>query len=51
MVPVDFLGGVGFKTHRPHPTSPRMRMDLRTAVTWRDEVDAAIDRLVEWPKH
>ena len=46
MVPVDFLSGVGFKTHRPHPTSPRMRMDLRTAVTWRDEVDAAIDRLM-----
>ena len=46
VVPVDFLSGVGFKTHRPHPTSPRMRMDLRTAVTWRDEVDAAIDRLM-----
>lgn len=45
-VPVDFLGSVGFKTHRPHPTSPRMRMDLRTAVTWRDEVEAAIERIV-----
>ncbi|RYJ06012.1 MAG: N-acetyltransferase [Actinomycetales bacterium] len=46
LLPADFLGGVGFKTHRPHPTSPRMRMDLRTAVTWRDEVDAAIDRVL-----
>lgn len=46
VVPVDFLGSVGFKTHRPHPTSPRMRMDLRTAVSWRDEVEAAIERLV-----
>ncbi|MBA2955059.1 GNAT family N-acetyltransferase [Nocardioides sp. MAH-18] len=46
MVPVDFLGSVGFKTHRPHPVSPRLRMDLRTAVTWRDEVEAAIERIV-----
>ena len=22
VVPVDFLGGVGFKTHRPHPRTP-----------------------------
>jgi len=46
VVPVDFLGSVGFKTHRPHPTSPRMRMDLRTAVSWRDEVEAALERLL-----
>ena len=35
VVPADFLGSVGFKTHRPHRTTPRMRMDLRTALTWR----------------
>ena len=46
LLPVDFLGGVGFKTHRAHPTTPRMRMDLRTAVRWRDEVEAALERLV-----
>lgn len=46
VVPVDFLGSVGFKTHRPHPTSPRLRMDLRTAISWRDEVEAALERLV-----
>ena len=45
-VPVDFLSSVGFKTHRPHPTTPRMRMDLRTAVRWRDEFEAAFERLV-----
>ena len=44
-VPVDFLSGVGFRTHRPHPVAPRMRMDLRSAVTWKDEVEAALDRL------
>lgn len=46
VVPAEFLGGVGFKTHRAHPTTPRMRMDLRTALTWRDEVEAALERLL-----
>lgn len=46
VVPADFLSGVGFKTHRPHPVHPRMRMELRTTVTWRSEVEAAIERLV-----
>ncbi|WP_121254006.1 GNAT family N-acetyltransferase [Nocardioides ferulae] len=46
LLPVDFLGGVGFKTHRPHALTPRMRMDLRSALTWRDEVEAALERLV-----
>jgi GNAT superfamily N-acetyltransferase len=45
-VPADFLGSVGFKTQRPHPITPRMRMELRSALTWRDEVEAAIERLV-----
>lgn len=46
LVPTDFLARVGFRTHRPHPSTPRMRMDLRSAITWRDEVEAALDRLV-----
>jgi GNAT superfamily N-acetyltransferase len=46
VVPADFLGSVGFKTHRPHPVHPRMRMELRTAVSWRGEVEAALERLV-----
>ncbi|QZY29150.1 GNAT family N-acetyltransferase [Nocardioides coralli] len=45
-VPADFLSGVGFRTQRPHPITPRMRMDLRTAVSWKDEVEAALERLV-----
>ncbi len=44
-LPVGFLGGVGFGTQRPHPSTPRMRMDLRSALSWRDEVEAAIERL------
>ena len=46
VVPADFLGGVGFKTHRPHPVHPRMRMELRSALTWRDELEAAVERLL-----
>lgn len=46
LTPVEFLGGVGFKTHRPHPLTPRMRMELRSALTWRDEVEAAVERLL-----
>ncbi len=46
LLPADFLGSVGFKTHRPHLSTPRMRMDLRTALTWRTEVEAALERLV-----
>jgi GNAT superfamily N-acetyltransferase len=45
-LPVEFLGSVGFKTHRPHPTAPRMRMELRTTLSWRDEVEVAFGRLV-----
>lgn len=46
LTPVDFLGAVGFSTQRAHSTTPRMRMDLRTAVTWKDPVTAAWERLV-----
>ena len=41
-----FLARVGFKTHRPHPVHPRMRMELRSVLTWRDELEAAVDRLI-----
>ena len=43
---VEFLGSVGFKTHRPHARHPRMRMDLRSALSWRDEVEAALEKLI-----
>lgn len=44
--PVDFWLRTGFRTHRAHPVVPRVRMDLRSTVTWMDEVEAAIERLV-----
>ena len=30
LIPADFLRGVGFKTIRPHPRWPRLRMELRS---------------------
>jgi GNAT superfamily N-acetyltransferase len=45
VVPAEFLGAVGFAPQRPHPTTPRMRMDLRSTISWKGEVEQALDRL------
>lgn len=46
LVPVELLDQVGFTTHRAHGTTPRMRMELRGARTWKTEVELALERLV-----
>lgn len=46
VLPADFLESVGFGTQRPHGSVPRMRMELRSALTWREELEAAVERLV-----
>ncbi|MEU9333074.1 GNAT family N-acetyltransferase [Streptomyces sp. NPDC048290] len=46
VLPADHLLAVGFKTVRPHPTSPRLRLELRTTLSWREDVEMAIDRLL-----
>jgi len=45
VLPADYLLQVGFKTHRAHPRYPRMRLELRSVVTWRDEVESALEKL------
>jgi GNAT superfamily N-acetyltransferase len=45
VLPAEFLGSVGFKTQRAHPTTPRMRMELRTALSWKDEVELALEKV------
>lgn len=45
VLPAEFLGRVGFKTQRAHVTTPRMRMDLRASVTWKSEVETALEKL------
>ena len=47
LVPADFLLAVGFTTVRPHPRTPRLRLDLRTTAVWREDVvEAALERLL-----
>jgi len=48
--PVHAPGGLPpsrrFKTVRPHHRHPRLRMELRTALTWREDVEVACERLL-----
>lgn len=46
VLPADFLLRVGFKTHRPHPRNPRLRLELKSVLTWREEVEAALEKLM-----
>ncbi|WP_285666523.1 GNAT family N-acetyltransferase [Actinorhabdospora filicis] len=46
VAPADFLRSVGFKTVRADPHYPRLRLELRTALSWRAEVDRALDQLL-----
>jgi GNAT superfamily N-acetyltransferase len=46
VIPAGFLRQVGFKTVREHPKWPRMRLELRTAISWKEDVEAALERLL-----
>ena len=46
VIPAGFLQQVGFKTVRAHPKWPRMRLELRTAISWKEDVEAALERLL-----
>ncbi|ARZ69068.1 GCN5 family acetyltransferase [Streptomyces albireticuli] len=46
VLPADHLLAVGFKTVRPHPRYPRLRLELRTALSWKEDVELALDRLL-----
>lgn len=37
---------VGFKTVRPHYRHPRMRLELRSAISWKEDVELALDKLL-----
>lgn len=47
LVPADYLEAIGFQTIRAHRRYPRLRLDLRTALSWRAEVEGALERLRE----
>ncbi len=46
VLPTDFLLALGFKTIRPHPRHPRLRLDLKTVLSWREDVEGALERLL-----
>lgn len=46
LVPADYLLAVGFKTVRPHPRFPRLRLELRTALSWKSDVEYALERIL-----
>ena len=46
VLPAEHLLAVGFKTVRPHPRYPRLRLELRTTVSWREDVEYALERLL-----
>jgi hypothetical protein len=46
LAPADFFLSVGFKTVRQHPHYPRMRLDLRTALSWKSDVEYALEKLL-----
>ncbi|MDJ0380871.1 GNAT family N-acetyltransferase [Streptomyces sp. G-G2] len=46
LLPADHLLAVGFKTVRPHPVNPRLRLELRSTLSWKEDVELALDRLL-----
>ncbi|MFY4721755.1 GNAT family N-acetyltransferase [Streptomyces sp. LaBMicrA B280] len=46
LLPADHLLAVGFKTVRQHPLHPRLRLELRSTLSWKEDVEMAIDRLL-----
>jgi hypothetical protein len=46
VLPADYLLAVGFKTVRPHPRYPRLRLELKTVASWREDVEVALERLL-----
>lgn len=46
LAPAGFFLAVGFKTVRQHPRYPRLRLELRTALSWKSDVEYALERLL-----
>lgn len=46
LVPADLYTAVGFKTVRQHHRYPRLRLELKTAISWREDVELALERIL-----
>ena len=47
LLPVELWEALGFVVRRSHPTTPRVRMDLRTTVGWRAVTGQALGRITQ----
>lgn len=46
VLPAEQLRSVGFKTVRAHHRFPRLRLELKSAVSWREDVEVALEQLL-----
>jgi GNAT superfamily N-acetyltransferase len=46
VLPAEYMLAVGFKTVRPHHRYPRLRLELKSAISWREDVEVALERLL-----
>jgi GNAT superfamily N-acetyltransferase len=46
VLPVDYLVSVGFKVLREHRRTPRLRLDIRSLASWREDVESVLGRLI-----
>ncbi len=46
VLPAEHLRAVGFKTVRPHHRFPRLRLELKSTVSWREDVEVALEKLL-----
>lgn len=46
VLPAEYLLAVGFKTVRSHSRFPRLRLEIKSTVSWREDVESALERLL-----
>lgn len=46
LLPADYLLAVGFKTVRPHPRTPRLRLDVKATASWREDMESALEKIM-----
>lgn len=46
VLPAHLLESVGFTVVRPHHRFPRLRLELKTALSWREDVEAALEKIL-----
>jgi len=49
LLPEAYLRAVGFKTVRPHPLTPRLRLEAKVPISWKADIGEAVDRLFGAP--